>query len=58
MRKKRTKKKKKTKKITKKINEFKELNSVKPIWTRPESEITNEEYIVFIKAFQMISKTH
>jgi len=43
-------KKKKTKKVTKTVNEFKELNTVKPIWTRPESEISSEDYTSFYKS--------
>ncbi len=41
---------KKTKTLTKTIHEWKLINDNKPIWTRPASEITKEEYHNFYKA--------
>lgn len=43
----------KTKTITKKVHDYKVENSVKPIWTRAASEVTDEEYHEF---FKQISK--
>merc|ERR1719150_2586845 len=40
----------KTKTIEKEVNEWKRLNTVKAIWSRPKSEITEEEYFDFYKS--------
>ena len=40
----------KTKTVTKEVEDFKLQNTVKPIWTRPTSEITEEEYDEFYKS--------
>ena len=37
-------------KITKTYYEYDQINTQEPIWSRPQSEITNEEYIEFYKA--------
>lgn len=43
----------KTKTVTKEVEDFKLQNTVKPIWTRPTGEVTDEEYNAF---YQSISK--
>merc|ERR1712083_4062 len=40
----------KTKTVEKEVNEWKRLNTVKAIWSRPKSEITEEEYFDFYKS--------
>jgi molecular chaperone HtpG len=40
---------KKTKKVTETVNEWKVLNTNKPIWTRDAKEVTEEEYKNFYK---------
>merc|ERR1712072_1597559 len=42
-------KEKKTKKVTKTYNEWENLNTEKPIWTKNSSEVTEEEYKSFYK---------
>lgn len=37
-------------KITKTYYEYDQINTQEPIWSRPQSEITEEEYIAFYKA--------
>lgn len=44
----------KMKTVTREVEEFKLQNTVKPIWTRPASEVTDEEYNDFYK---QIAKT-
>lgn len=44
----------KTKKVTKEVEDFKLQNTVKPIWTRAASDVTDEEYNEF---YQSIAKT-
>merc|ERR1712060_490210 len=53
----------KTKTVTKEVEDFKLQNTVKPIWTRPTSEITDEEYTNFYKSIgnaadEPASRTH
>ena len=38
-----------TKTVTEKFNELEQLNTNKPIWTRPPEEISKEEYATFYK---------
>merc|ERR1719445_2349944 len=40
----------KTKTVEKEVNEWKRLNTVKAIWSRPKSEISEEEYFDFYKS--------